>query len=206
MRQGLRIVTRPSSFFGQLQWSRHHWLIITTFLALAVVETHVGSHQQSHRIIAELLAAQTGWSFSFALGLLTAARLTVLLLAASAGTWVLWWIGNLFGQRSSRRVFFRRLAIVATVVLAGYTLRYFTDVSPTLEYAGWAVCAWGILLGYYAFKEQFGLTRVEAIVMGTFALVAAISSWQLSQDFVEQSVRQHLAHHASSRTHHPEYR
>lgn len=194
MRQGLRIVTSPGTFFNQLQWSRNHWLILATFLTLAVVETHVGSSQNSHRMMADLLAGHMGLSFGVALALLTAARLTLLLVAATFGAWVIWLVGGLFGQQSSRRVLFRRLSIVATVILAGYTMRHFTDYHQYAGYAGWAVIVWGALLGFFALREQFGLSRFEAAVMGSFALLAAMTSWQVTQDVVEQAVRSQLAH------------
>ena len=198
MKNGIRLVTRPGTFFNQLQWSRNHWLIVATFLALAVVETHVGSGQSSHRVMAELIAYQSGLSFGLALGLLTAARLAVLLITAFFGAWLVWLVGGLFGQQSSRRVFFRRLSIVATVILAGYTLRHFTDFSAWADFAGWAISVWGAILGYFAIREQFGLNRVEAVVMCGFTLLAALTSWQLTQDAVEQSVRTHLAHRPHS--------
>lgn len=193
MRQSYRLVTQPGTFFNQLQWSRNHWLIVATFLGLAVVETHVGSRQTSHRMMAELLASNLDISFGFAIGLLTATRLALLLVAAFFGAWAIWLVGGLFGQQSSRRVFFRRLAIVATVILAGYTLRHFTDWHVWADFTGWAITVWGVVLGYFAIREQFGLGRVEAMVMGAFALLAGMSSWQLTQDVVEQAVRTQLA-------------
>jgi hypothetical protein len=197
MKQTFRLLAKPGTFFNQLQWSRHHWLILATFLGLAVVETHVGSRHNSHRMMAELLGSQMGLSFGIAFALLTSARLVLLLVAAFVGSWTIWFVGSLFGQQSSRRVFFRRLAIVATVILAGFTLRHFTDLHVWAEYAGWAVSAWGVVLGYFALREQFGLNRIEAIVMGGFALLAAITSWQVTQDTVEQAVRSQLANRPS---------
>lgn len=198
MRQSFRLVTKPGTFFNQLQWSRNHWLIVATFLALAVVETHVGSRQNSHRMMAELVGYHTGLSFGVALSVLTAARLALLLVTAFVGSWIVWLVGGLFGQQSSRRVFFRRLAIVATVILAGYTLRHFTDVHPAADFIGWAISVWGAVLGYFAIREQFGLNRVEGLVMAGFALLAALTSWQITQDVVEQAVRAQLANRPSA--------
>lgn len=185
MKQGLRIFVKPGTFFNQLQWSSRHWIILVSFLSLAVVETLVGKHQAVYDALANSLHRSYGLSWNQALWVLLATKLTVLLVGAFAVAWVIWVVGNLFGQKSSRRVLFRRLAVVFTVLLAAYTAQHLAAVNPWFGILSAGLYFWGLFLGYLALREQFSLTHLETAVVGVFALLLVTSAWHYSHHMLE---------------------
>jgi hypothetical protein len=90
----------------------------------------------------------------------------------------IWIVGNCIGKKNSQRVLFRRLAIVYTVILSGYS---FSHLEPLYGYPpllSSVFYAWGFFLGYFAIREQFSLNHFETTVMGFFAGLLILISWQ----------------------------
>ena len=189
MKQLFRFLFRPGTFFGQLQWSTHHWLILLAFLGMASVETHVGRQHLYYQVFADMVSARTGLSWEMSVWLVTFAKLVAFLAGAFALSSVLWVIGNLFGRRTSKRVLFRRMAIVFTVLLTAYTSHFFSPVYPIMEVLSWAFYVWGALLSFYAVKEQFALGSLEALVMSALAFLLISSAWQYSGRVMESAAR-----------------
>ncbi len=130
MKQGLRIFVKPGTFFNQLQWSSHHWLIMVAFLGIAAIETQVGRSHALYHNYALLLTGRLGLSLDAALWTITFAKLITMVVGAFAMSSVIWVIGSLFGRRTSRRVLFRRLSVVFTVLLGAYTAQHLIDTFP----------------------------------------------------------------------------
>lgn len=130
MKQIFRLVTQPGLFFNQLQWSSHHWFVIIAFLGLALIETHVGRTQNDFFQLAMWIHKSWGMNFNYSLWMVLALRLAFIALGAYAVTTAVWVVGNVFGQKTSRRVLARRLAVVFSVGLAAYTAQYFVDSHP----------------------------------------------------------------------------
>lgn len=192
MKQSLRLVTRPKTFFSQLQWSSQHWGILAAFLILAGIETHTGSQQIVNTQFAQLLELKLGVSSDVAVWLFTAVRLSLVIAGAFLVSFSVWFVGNLFGRRTSQRVLFRRLAVVFTVLLASYTLNHVSYLNPSLLYISWALGLWGAMLGYYAIKEQFGLAYSEAALIGIFGAIMAVSTWHYSNQFVQKTLHKQI--------------
>lgn len=193
MRQGMRLLTKPATFFNQLQWSTHHWIILVAFLGLATIETQVGRNQALYQAWALLLERRLGLSLDAALWVVTAFRLAILIAGSVAVSTVIWFVGHLFGRRTSKRVLFRRLAVVFTVLLAGYTASHLTGAYPALAFVSLVMYLWGLVLGYFAIREQFALNHLETVVVGLFALLLVSSSWHFSNHVIEKAARGQVA-------------
>ncbi len=185
MKQFLRLVTSPGLFFNQLQWSSHHWFVIIAFLGLALIETHVGRAQNEFFQLAMWIHKSWSLNFNHALWVVLAMRLCFIALGAYAVTTSVWLVGNVFGQKTSRRVLARRLAVVFSVALAAYTAQYFVDSHPMFGVASLFLYVWSLLLGYFAIRENFSLTHLESVVVGLFAILMVTTTW-------------HYAHHVLS--------
>lgn len=199
MRQGLRLFVRPGTFINQLQWSTHHWLMLLSFLIIAAIESHVGRNQFYYELYSTLLSRRLGISWEQGLWLVTAIKLGVMLLGAFALAGSIWLIGNLFGRRTSRRVLFRRLSIVFTVLLAGYTVQHSSFIHPAVPFFTVALYLWGAVLGYFAIREQFALSHLEATVLGAFALLLISSVWHYSNHYMRDYAKSQLAYVKSKR-------
>ena len=189
MKQGLRLFLNPASFFGQLQFSRHHWVLLLAFLGVATLETQVGRQHALYEMYANSLVNHVGLSWDAAIWTVTAVKLVVMLLGSFALSSFIWMVGNLFGRRTSKRVLFRRLAVVFTVFLAGYTANHMADNVPTLALVSLLLYVWGLVLGYYAIREQFELNHLETVVLGLFALLLVTTTWHFSNHALEVAAR-----------------
>ncbi|MBI4404166.1 MAG: hypothetical protein HY537_08395 [Deltaproteobacteria bacterium] len=185
MKQGLRLFLRPGTFFGQLQWSPHHWFILLAFLVIATVETHLGKYTDAYQNYTLVLQTRLGISFDTALWVIIFTKLFVML----GGTYLIanfvWFVGNQIGMRKSKRVLFRRLAIVFAVLLAGYTSQQLLDYSPHFLLAAVLLYSWGLFLGYFAIREQFELNMVETTIVALFSILLVTSAWHYSHHAVE---------------------
>lgn len=188
MKQTLRFLVQPWTFFNQLQWSRNHWLILLSFLTLATVETQVSRHNQLYLSLATLLHAKFGVSLAVSLWLTMAAKLVVMLLGAYLMVLAIYFVGSLFGRESSQRVFFRRLAVVFTVVLTGITVQAIGATESWATIVSSALFIWGAALGFFAIREQFELNIVEAVFLSVFSFLLVGTSWQVSQKLFEAGV------------------
>ena len=159
MKQGARLFLKPQEFFNQLQWSTHHWLILLTFLVVSGVEAHLGTQSALYRWLAQSLTTQTGISLELTLWLVVSAKLAVILTASYFSAYFIWIIGSIIGEKNSQRVLFRRLAVVFTVTLAAYTSQYLRPLYPWMETLSFFLYTWGLLLGYFAIREQFALSH-----------------------------------------------
>jgi hypothetical protein len=98
-------------------------------------------------------------------------------MASYLSAFFIWIIGSLIGERNSQRVLFRRLAIVFTVLLSAYTAQHLKPLYPWMETVSFFLYTWGLLLGYFAIREQFNLSHFETSVVGVFAIILVIASW-----------------------------
>lgn len=177
MKQIFTLFTQPSRFFNQLQWSTNHWFILVAFLGLALVETQVGRGQNEFFQVALWIQKSWNLSFNFSLWIVLAGRLFCIALGAYVVTTSVWLVGNFFGERTSRRVLARRLAVVFTVALAAYTAQYFVDTHALFGVLSLFLYVWSVVLGYFAIRENFGLSHLESVVVGLFALLLVTTSW-----------------------------
>ena len=180
MKQGIRLLLKPGTFFNQLQWSPYHWLILVGFLVAASVETQLGSSSRLFQWYADFLTLRYGLSLSLALWIVTAARLAFLLTGAWVVSVLIWIVGSLLGQHSSRRVLFRRLAVVFTILLAAFTSHHLSTEYEYASLVSLALYAWGITLGYFAISEQFRLSRFQGAVVVLFAALFITQLWRYS--------------------------
>ncbi len=204
LKQGIRFIVKPQTFFNQLQWSRNHWMIMLSFLGLALVETQVGRQHQLYSAFASFLQYQWGVSSAVAVWVVMAARLSFMLVGAMAISSIIYLVGSLIGQSNSRRVLFRRLAVVFTVFLAGFIAQHFGDTKPNLAFVSLALYAWGLFLGYIAIREQFSLNHLQTSVILAFAALLVTSTWQLSNRAITvalQNQMHSLAKRSSSNEH-----
>ena len=192
MRQTVRFILKPNTFFNQLQWSRNHWWIILAFLGLATVETQIGRHVQLYHAFALLIEAKLGFSYNIALWLTMATRLAILLAGAFLISSVIYIVGSVVGRSNSRRVLFRRLSVVFTVFLGGLTLQHFAASAPWVVWASWGLCAWALFLGYVAIKEQFELGNLETAIVAIFAILMVTTTWQFSNRFFDATIRDQI--------------
>lgn len=176
-----RLFVRPWQFFGQLQWSTHHGLLVFSFALVALVETQVGRQQALFQALANALEHASGLSAAWATGVVAGARLVLLLVGASLVAHLAWFVGNFFGRRSSRRVLFRRLSVVFTVLLAGYVAQELMASDPRWVFAVVLAYGWSAVLAYFAFREQFALSHVETMVVGALCLLAIATGWHYSR-------------------------
>ena len=189
MKQGIRFFVRPGTFINQLQWSTHHWVILTSFLIISAIETHVGRSHAYYQVFADYLSLRAGIGWDFSLWIVTFLKLSFMLVGTFVLASCIWFVGNLFGRRTSKRVLFRRLAIVVTVLLGAYTAQHFVEPFPILAIASPALYLWALVLAYFALREQFALNHVETLVMGLFALLLVSSSWHFVNHVMESAAR-----------------
>lgn len=189
VKQSLRLFAKPGTFMGQLQWSSHHWLILASFLTLATVETLMGSSRGFYWEIVRRLQLDLGLSENLSYGAIIATKLFLMIGGAYALSLVVWFAGTLFGRRTSKRVLFRRLAIVFTFLLTGYLLQASFASSLALFLAGYAFYAWGLVLGWFSIREHFELNAVETMAVGLFALLLVSSSWHYSTHLFDGLVK-----------------
>ena len=193
MNQGLRLITKPRTFFNQLQWSPNHWLILLAFLTLASIETQTGSHVGLYQKYATLITAHFNVTLNTAVWIIAVAKLVVMIWGAFSLASILFLVGNLFGRQTSRRVFFRRSAVVFTVLLAAYTASHNVEALPVLAVVSVALYAWSMVLGYFALREQFELTHVETVVLGSFALLLVVTSFHFTDHVLEAAANVAMA-------------
>lgn len=186
MKQGVRLFTRPKTFFNQLQWSSNHWLILVSFVLLTVIESTIGKQQALYAGLAHTLQQQWQIEPALALWAVLAGKILILVGAAFAISLALWFLGTLFGRSNSRRVLNRRLAVVFTVLLAGYTLQHLAARYPMMELASLALFAWGSILAMLAIRAQFSLGIIQSalfVVVGAFLVTTA---WNESNSILQE--------------------
>lgn len=188
MKQLFRFVLQPSTFFNQLQWSQHHWFILVAFLVVATIETLFGRNHFQYEAYLNYLQWSWSLSFSVSLWIIQFSRLCLMLFGAYAITWLTWIVGSLFGSNSSRRVLFRRMAIVLTVLLAANTMDNLTLYIPVFGFVSFLLYFWAISLGFFAVKEQFSLNFVEATAVALFVALCLTTSWHYSTHYLETAV------------------
>lgn len=206
MKQGLRLLVKPGTFFNQLQWSSHHWFILIGFLIASAVETQLGSGNGVFQWYANFLTLRFGIGLGTALWIVTALRLLFLLTGAWAITQLVWIAGTLLGHRSSRRVLFRRLAIVFAILLAAYTSQH---LSVEYEYGSLlalALYAWGMALGYFAISEQFGLTKLQTLAVAIFAAIVISQGWKFSTEVLRVKAEKTHSELTHKQSRQPRYR
>ncbi len=194
MRQGLRFFIRPGTFINQLQWSSHHWFILLGFLIISAIESHVGRNQFYYDLYTTLVSRRLGITWDQALWLVTALKLGAMLVGSLFIAAAVWVAGNLFGRRTSHRVLFRRLAVVFTVLLAGYTVQQSGLTHPAIPFVTIALYFWGAVFGYFALREQFALSHLEALALGLFALLLLSTTWHYSNHFMRDFAKSQLAY------------
>lgn len=204
MKQGARLFLKPQQFFNQLQWSPHHWFILLTFLVVSGIEAHLGQQSSLYRWFAGSLSAQTGINSEITLWLVVSTKLALIVASSYITSFLIWMVGSLIGERNSQRVLFRRLAVVFTVVLSAYTAQYLKSFYPWMETVSFFLYTWGLLLGYFAIREQFNLTHFETSIVGVFAIVLVFCSWIGTHRLMVEAANQYqveLAKTHSSSTH-----
>lgn len=164
-------------------------MILLSFLVLATVETQIGKHNHAYHAAASVLQAKFGISLDVSLWLIMAAKMALMLGGMFLVTTAIYFIGSLVGRANSRRVLFRRLAVVFTVILGGFTVSHFAAATPALAYVAYALYAWGVLLGYVAIKEQFETTHLSTAIVAVCAFLMVTSTWHFSNAYFENSVR-----------------
>ncbi len=185
MRQQFRFFVRPQTFFNQLQWSSHHWFILISFLTVATLETLFGKQHLLYSEIALYIQQTLGIGSGLALWVVLFSKLMLMLAGAYLIIAFIWFVGNLIGERHSHRVLYRRLAVVFTVFLMGYTSNHLAHFSPWFGFVGLLLYGWALVLGFFAIREQFNLTAVETIVVSAFALLLVTSSLHFSNHLIE---------------------
>lgn len=201
MKQGARLILKPQQFFNQLQWSTHHWLILLSFFVVTAVESHLGSQSSLYRWLANSLSQNTGLGSEITMWLIISFKLAVIGVASYLTAFFIWLIGSLIGERSSQRVLFRRLAVVFTVVLSAYTAKHLVGFYPWMETVSFFLYTWGLLLGYFAIREQFALTHFETSVVGVFAIVLVVCSWFATNRLMVEAANKYSVEIAKVNTH-----
>ena len=192
MKQGMRILVSPGAFFNQLQWSRHHWFNLLAFLFVSAVEAHVGRQHALYQVYATFLSQNIGLNFDIALWLVVASKLFFMLAGSLIAATSIWFVGNMVGEKNSRRVLFRRLSVVFTVLLTAYTAHHLENLYEWMGTLSIFLYFWSALLGYFAIREQFLLTHIETAFVGGFAVLLVLSSWHLSNRFFETTAKKTL--------------
>ena len=189
MKQGVRLLVKPGTFCNQLQRSTHHWIILIAFMIVASLETHLGQQHYFYQIFADVLSARFGITWNQAIWAVTSLKLAFMLAGSFILASFIWVVGNLFGRRTSKRVLFRRLAVVFTVLLAAYTAQHAGLNNEPYALLSMGLYAWGLILGYFAIREQFALNHLETVVLGLFALLVVVSSFHFSNHVMETAAR-----------------
>jgi len=189
VKQGVRLLVKPGTFFNQLQFSTHHWIILIAFMVIASLETHLGRQHYFYQIFADQVSANFGLTWNQAIWVVTSIKLAFMLVGSFALASFIWIVGNLFGRRTSKRVLFRRLSVVFTVFLGAYTAQHLALGNENFTLMAMGLYAWGLILGYFAIREQFALNHLETLVLGLFALLVVVSSWHFSNHAMEMAAR-----------------
>ena len=190
VKHGTKIFYKPQEFFNQLQWSTHHWLIMLVFLVVTAVEAHLGTQASLYHSLAYKISNFLPLSFDISLWLVVSAKLAVILLGSTLTANFIWFFGNIIGQKNSKRVLFRRLAVVFTVILSAYTASHLDSLYPWMSTLSFFLYVWGGLLGYFAIREQFALNHIETTVVGAFAALLVLTSWHYTNDFIQRYSQQ----------------
>lgn len=177
MKQLLRFFVRPNVFFNQMQWSSVHRGILVAFVGMAALETHVGRYSDHYLALSALLNDWLGLSLAQAVWVITAGKLVATLVGAYLVSTLVWVVGSVLGRSGSKRVLFRRLAIVFTVLVLGQLLGHLAAVNDWFALGAVAAYVWAALLGYHAIREQFSLSHLETVIVT--ALVALVLSTSL---------------------------
>lgn len=192
MKQTVRLFVKPGTFFGQLQWSTHHWLILVGFFIASAVETQLGSAQSLYRWYASFLNIRFGMELGTALWVITFLRLSFLLVAAWLATQAIWIFGTLLGEHTSRRVLFRRMAVVFTILLSGYTAQHLSGQFEFAAVTAIILYVWGVSLGYFALSEQFRMGRLQTLATLLFAGLVISQGWRYSDVLLRaEAVKNH---------------
>lgn len=191
VKNSYRMIAKPGTFIGQLQWSKHHWVILFTFLTLVGVDTLVGAEQAQYQHYAAVLSQTLGLGFDLSLFVIMGTKMALVLAGAFVLASGIWLLGNRLGRRTSKRVLFRRLAVVFTVLIGANLLPQLGWGEWTIL-TSWALAGWGIVLAYHAVKEQFALRPLEAGLVGAMALLLALSAWHYADQGVDFLVKKQV--------------
>jgi hypothetical protein len=174
-------------------------MILVSFLVIAAIETHVGKQHQLYQGLANFFQSRFGIGTQLALWLITFGKLFLMILGTYTVSNLIWMFGTLIGRPGSRRVLYRRLAVVFTVLLAGLTASYAAPSFPIFTLVSALLYAWGIVLGYFALRAHFELTHVETFVVGLFAGLVIMTSWHVSHHVIEAAVRSQVTEQLATR-------
>lgn len=177
MKQGIRFFLKPSSFVTQLQWSSHHPWILAVFFLSALVETQLGPQGPVYAKLAVIFARDAALPLGLSIWILTFIKLAFLGVGAWFLTETIFFLGSLFGQPTSRRVLFRRLAIVFSLILLGQSALGLSESLPYAALLAGGFWIWALLLGFYTLREGFRLNGYEASAVGIFVLFLALGVW-----------------------------
>jgi len=187
MKQTSRFFLAPTTFINQLQWSRHHWFLILAFGIALMAETYFGRYGEWFAHYGNIFQYEFGIGESGAIALLTALKLTFMIAGLYLLTTILWFVGNFIGStETSKRVLFRRLAVVATVFTLGYTAGHLVTEIPEMAYAALGMYIWGGYIAFIAYQEQFNLSLVEAALFCVLSIVMVKATWVYSQQQITQ--------------------
>ncbi len=195
MKQPIRLLIKPTTFMNQLQWSRWHWLIISIFLGLGVIETFVGGNIKFYEIISLKISSFLGLSIDASFIFLLMIKLFIMLFVLFLISYIIWLIGGLFSNKASLRVLIRRFATAFSILLIGYILQFFFPGKATvvLKYIFYF---WGLILCFMLVKEQFNLAIIESLIVGCLAIIIAISTWYFSNAGIRKILNSHLHNQA----------
>jgi len=193
LKQVIRFFIRPATFINQLQWSRHHGMILLAFLGIALLESQIGVGRALNLQLSWLLAEGSGLDRDQALFLVMLGRMAFLLAAVFCASEAIWWLVARFGFQTSKRVLYRRLAVVSTMVLASYAM--FASIEPGAQLMGALFFGWGLILSYLTFREQYQFSQVTSLVLGILAVGAVEFTWQYSDQFVQNTASSQIAQH-----------
>jgi hypothetical protein len=180
MNQIIRFFVSPKVFFNQLQYSTRHYLILFVFLVLAGIETFSGQNSQLYLVLSNLLQRKYHLSLEQALWTITFTKLLAMISGAYVISMGLWFLGKILGISSSQRVLARRLSVVFTVFISAYTLNNFFGQMHSISYIVTGIYIWGMILTYYAVREQFHLNHIETTLACVITLLLTVSVWHFS--------------------------
>ena len=181
----MRILTKPATFMNQLQWSRNHLWILLGFSAIAILESLMGSQTEAFQHYALALEADLGLSRSWSVAAVITGRVLAMLGGMFVLSSVIWMLGNAFGRHTSKRVLFRRMSIVFTVMLGGYLCSHLSVEHQILSTVAFVAYVWAGVLAYFSIKEQFELNVMEAAIVGAVALFLVTTTWHYSHHFAD---------------------
>lgn len=176
MRRLIRLITQPSVFFNQLQWSRSHWFILFFLGVFCLAETRTQSTSGLYLQSLEWLQVTFGVGLDSAIWMLSALRLSFMFAGVFLVTELIWFVGNVIGEKGSKRVLLRRLAIVFTVFLAAASVQNLSFTQPWFIVLSAALYVWATVLGFYAIREQFSLNSLETAIVSVLAALVVSAS------------------------------